>query len=915
MSDRKILFSLNSEDRSVVRRIRERFREYDLNVWIDEENLLPGENWLEKLDDVIKTVDIAIVFLGPSGFGTWQKVEVDGLLLRNVDSKNDGPLIIPVILNGVVGEPVQPWILKRFHAVDLRDCDYGSIEELCDFVQQVDLSTNQDSFSDFTILGEAEPERRLASGYTQSRIASESRLFDTGQREDESYLIRFGGRVKRWIEQILSRSLNGGIQIALEIQDMDFAVEPPPWKSSGRVSEEHILARKVFPILEESELLLILGEPGSGKTTTLLELTSALLERSKNVNGQSIPVVLNLSSWQKGQELQSWSSTELHSVFNISPEIGLRWVEKGLISLMLDGLNEVEPRFQADCVDAINSFINKYDPRELVVCCRLKDYQWLPRRLKMHAAVGLKSLSSKDVGMYIERFEGKLDGLKRAIDCDSDLRGLAKTPFMLFVLSFVFYERSKLEFPGEDSGRKNLKARIFDLYVDEAFERRGVPPWTRDRMIAWLSWLARAMRWHSQSILVVQEIQPSWLGARWLRLFYGCATALGVSCLFAVTSSLFYLVGWAAMSVSEGSFEYPILTSLKVCLVIFVVLIMACFCKSSMKVAVVSGLGFPLSIILLFNAGVWGGLIEAVVVVLVAVLIFSPAGISLAAYGVSSFWSISVVKTFSWNWLKALVGFCLGFVFGVGLSYIAGYVTYFYYKVTEGEAGWDLRLSVAGFVTFLLSFIWGALFGVIAGIVGGISTAENPGMNSDEDVRRARKQEFIVPLLAFTGSVVILGMIFVSPMLVTIWFGGRLGIGTVPSESIIAMTVLLLGPIWWVAFCVALNRGGASLIKHYSLRVHLWLTGRLPLFLFGFLDAAVDRFLLERVGGGYQFIHQTFRDYFAELTTSTVNEFHPPIDEGELAWLEEAHSSDRRVSSGSSFPPPVPSSSEPPPLP
>ena len=32
-----------------------------------------------------------------------------------------------------------------------------------------------------------------------------------------------------------------------------------------------------------------------------------------------------------------------------------------------------------------------------------------------------------------------------------------------------------------------------------------------------------------------------------------------------------------------------------------------------------------------------------------------------------------------------------------------------------------------------------------------------------------------------------------------------------------------------------------------------------------FLDYAVDRLFLRRVGGGYEFIHGTLRDYFAEL--------------------------------------------------
>ena len=44
---------------------------------------------------------------------------------------------------------------------------------------------------------------------------------------------------------------------------------------------------------------LILGKPGGGKTTTLLELAEALLERAEGDSNAPIPVILELSSWQE----------------------------------------------------------------------------------------------------------------------------------------------------------------------------------------------------------------------------------------------------------------------------------------------------------------------------------------------------------------------------------------------------------------------------------------------------------------------------------------------------------------------------------------------------------------------------------------------------------------------------------------
>jgi hypothetical protein len=38
-------------------------------------------------------------------------------------------------------------------------------------------------------------------------------------------------------------------------------------------------------------------------------------------------------------------------------------------------------------VAAINAFIEELEPPGLVVCCRLNEYRWLPKRLKLNEAI------------------------------------------------------------------------------------------------------------------------------------------------------------------------------------------------------------------------------------------------------------------------------------------------------------------------------------------------------------------------------------------------------------------------------------------------------------------------------------------------------------------------------------------------
>jgi predicted NACHT family NTPase len=64
-------------------------------------------------------------------------------------------------------------------------------------------------------------------------------------------------------------------------------------------------------------LLLILGEPGSGKTTTLLELAVNLISRANADAKERVPVVLNLSSWKKKQPLAEWIARELSEKYRV----------------------------------------------------------------------------------------------------------------------------------------------------------------------------------------------------------------------------------------------------------------------------------------------------------------------------------------------------------------------------------------------------------------------------------------------------------------------------------------------------------------------------------------------------------------------------------------------------------------------
>jgi predicted NACHT family NTPase len=240
-----------------------------------------------------------------------------------------------------------------------------------------------------------------------------------------------------------------------------------PWKYTVEVSDAMnsgpLDDRDVSVIYDATELLLILGEPGGGKTTVLLDLARTLLDRAKSDIRERVPIVLNLSSWKKKQPLVEWISNELSEKYRVPRKIGRFWVQRDYLLPLLDGLDELETVLQPDCVAAINAFIEEVKPSGLVVCCRLNEYRWLPKRLKLNGAICIEPLGSEEVSKYLAAGGPKLVALREAVDTDLVLHELARTPLMLSVMSLACQGTDGNELAKQKGDSEERRKQIFRL--------------------------------------------------------------------------------------------------------------------------------------------------------------------------------------------------------------------------------------------------------------------------------------------------------------------------------------------------------------------------------------------------------------------------------------------------------------------
>ena len=188
---------------------------------------------------------------------------------------------------------------------------------------------------------------------------------DLQERRNQALLLE---KVRKfWIEGVWEKSLHQEVLIELGREShpefvahpWETIVEIPDQKARPMATGEGI--GSVFD--QTGRALLILGEPGSGKTISLLELADDLIKRAERDPIQPVPVVLNLSTWgQKRHTFVQWVAGELSARYQVPAEMGARWLKSCDLTLLLDGLDEVPSIHRESCVEAINRFGRENGP-------------------------------------------------------------------------------------------------------------------------------------------------------------------------------------------------------------------------------------------------------------------------------------------------------------------------------------------------------------------------------------------------------------------------------------------------------------------------------------------------------------------------------------------------------------------------
>lgn len=630
-----------------------------------------------------------------------------------------------------------------------------------------------------------------------------------------------------WIKGVLERSLHHRILIELGLEErLDFA---DPFNLAVSVMNEPLQPLNlgtqpidVFDDLGEGRSLLILGEPGSGKTITLLQLARDLLARAEQDINHLIPVVFNLSSWNGKQPVADWLVEELNTKYQVPKAIGEPWIMQQQLLLLLDGLDEVAIAKREACVTALNQF-QQTQGTELVVCSRIIDYEALSQRLMVQQAIYVRALQPAQIDRYLNALNADLTGLRQLLKADIAFQELARSPLMLNIMVLAYEGISPEDFP--EMSVEAHRQQLFNTYIDRMLKRRGGDvPYSPKRTIQWLSWLAQQMVSSSQTIFLIEWLDREWLRTTQQRWMYTVLSSLidGLAWSSIICLSVGLNQNWRLI----GSMVWAYFTFVSIPMV-WVTLMVEQMRPSPQQVflqrlmgSLLTGLGGSmLAMVTGISRTPQEGWFVAGLTVPTVILVDWQLG---GAMGLSF---LKPVEAFRWSWINVRKYVVFALICSAPMGLLLGRTNVIGRNMIEG---------------MLFTMLGGAVFGLLAGLRAGteIETHTTP----NQSIWRSAKTAVLVS--------VFVSILFV---LVIHWLDQW----------------LLIPPGWGVFFGLytGLLMGGTACIVHVSLRLVFYWQSCMPWNYAWFLNHAAELAFLQKLGGGYIFIHRSLMEHFAQLKT------------------------------------------------
>jgi HEAT repeat protein/DNA polymerase III delta prime subunit len=329
------------------------------------------------------------------------------------------------------------------------------------------------------------------------------RLFS--RRKHATVRARYLDYLQRDVQQRLAASIHAARFLDIGVNENLNATVP--WHYKALEGEQHFsnfdLAFEHF-----QGRVLLLGPPGSGKTTTLLNLALKLIDEAQQNQAVDIPLLFNLSKFgsvspKRVSEQLKWvrrrrDPTEPNParvfeqwlvqmlvempVEGLNRQVAQQWVSSGNIAPLLDGLDEVNDTHLLKLAEILNqTYFREHPDQAVVVCSRVIEYQPLQEnkeaRLRLNGAVILQPPTPQQIDEYLEAAQAL--ALRDALRGDNALYEMAQTPLTLSMMTLAYGGEAPTDIP-HDLPFLERRRLLLDTYVERMVQRtarreKGVP--------------------------------------------------------------------------------------------------------------------------------------------------------------------------------------------------------------------------------------------------------------------------------------------------------------------------------------------------------------------------------------------------------------------------------------------------------
>lgn len=266
--------------------------------------------------------------------------------------------------------------------------------------------------------------------------------------------------------------------------------------------------------------LLILGEPGAGKTVLLLQFGLALVDLAKQNFDYPVPIILDLATW--GNEIESFESwLEENLVFyvgeyGVSKKYAKELVKENNLLLILDGLDEISAKEREDCLAKMKEYIDKLDNSRatnrnypsLIIGSRKQEYLGTNTRAPVRAMINIAYLTSEKVLKELTRIKDSGNSFAQKllnINTTLQLTDKLKTAFEVHLSLNMAYKYNFINYTSINLVSAYLYQEIAKLEQDEPNAKH------------YLSFLSIKLKENNKGIAFeLIDLQPNWLNATWV---------------------------------------------------------------------------------------------------------------------------------------------------------------------------------------------------------------------------------------------------------------------------------------------------------------------------------------------------------------------------------------------------------------